>query len=131
MTKKSEIGKIGEDFACTYLYKKGYRIINRNYLTKIGEIDIIGIDRKDRNKTLVFFEIKTMQKSGNPAIAGLAPEDNMTKSKIKKVARTCELFISANPKLISEEKGWRIDLLAVSLDENLKPEFTHYENIFL
>ena len=134
MKSKSEIGKLGEDLACSYLIRKGYRIIDRNYREKIGEIDIIAIS-KDR--VLVFIEVKTMKESGNPAtkppgeqVPGLEPEDNLTNSKLKKVSRTCELFVIKNPELIKEEKGWRIDLVAISLDEKLEPKFAHYENIF-
>ena len=34
------IGNLGEDAACAYLIKQGYRIIERNYKCKIAEIDI-------------------------------------------------------------------------------------------
>ena len=34
-------GRTGEDIAATYLTNKGYEIIERNYATKVGEIDII------------------------------------------------------------------------------------------
>jgi len=132
---KSTIGKLGEDLACDYLKSKGYRIFTRNYGAKIGEIDIVAIDR---GKTLVFFEIKTMKEPGNAAtdfagsvqVAGLMPEDNLTRSKIQKLSRICEVFISKNPDLVHEERGWRIDLLAITLDENFEPIFRHYENIF-
>ena len=131
MRERSIIGKLGEDLSCEYLKHKGFRIISRNYRAKIGEIDIIGIDR---DRTLVFFEVKTIKQSGNAAtekeLAGLTPEDNMTKFKIQKVARTCELFISENPKFILEDRGWRIDLIAVTLDSENKPKFKHYENVF-
>ena len=133
MKNTSSTGKLGEDLACDYLKSKGVRIFARNYLAKIGEIDIVAIDRY---KTLVFVEVKTL-KSGNSAIrladgyiAGLLPEDNLTRSKLKKLSRICEIFVAKNPDLIKEEKGWRIDLVAISLDENLKPKFEHYENLF-
>lgn len=133
MLDKSSIGKLGEDLACSYLIRRGYRIIDRNYREKVGEIDIIAISR---DKTLVFVEVKTMKESSNPAtnppdpqIAGLAPEDNLTKSKLKKLSRICEVFVAKNPDTIKEEKGWRIDLVAISLDEKLEPKFEHYENI--
>ena len=128
------VGKLGEDLACKYLFKKGYRIIDRNYRLKIGEIDIIAISR---DKTLVFIEVKTL-KSGNAAInsadeqfAGLMPEDNLTSSKLQKLSKTCELFAGKNPQLIKEGKGWRIDLVAILLNEKNEAEFKHYENISL
>ena len=41
MYKKHETGKIGEELAVTYLKRKGYQIIERNFECKQGEIDII------------------------------------------------------------------------------------------
>ena len=127
MQNKSIIGKLGEDLACNYLVKKGYQIINRNYRLKIGEIDIVA---KNKNKILIFIEVKTMKQSGNPAIAELSPEDNLTKSKLKRLSRTCEFFLMEKPELLDEKRGWRIDLIAVSLNEELNATFRHYENIF-
>ncbi len=49
---KKEYGNFGEDFACEYLKKQGYKIINRNYSKRSGEIDIIAIEtKKARRKT--------------------------------------------------------------------------------
>ena len=55
MTEKQRIGKIGEDTAAEYLAKKGYKIINRNFLCKTGEIDIICL----KDGCTVFVEVKT------------------------------------------------------------------------
>lgn len=52
---RHEIGKLGEDLAVKYLKQKGYKIIERNFTCKQGEIDIISIDGKE----LVFIEVKT------------------------------------------------------------------------
>lgn len=54
MNKRS-IGNIGEDIAVKWLVKnKNYNILDRNYSTGYGEIDIIAED----GKTLVFIEVK-------------------------------------------------------------------------
>ena len=52
-------GKWGEDQAERYLKKKGYRVIERNYSCRFGEIDLIVSDRT----YLVFVEVKTRKGS--------------------------------------------------------------------
>jgi putative endonuclease len=52
---RNSIGKQGESFAVQYLKNKGYQIVDRNVRIGKYEIDIIA----SKNKTLVFFEIKT------------------------------------------------------------------------
>ncbi len=52
---RQEIGKTGEDLAAAALKKQGYKILERNYRTPLGEIDLIARHRGD----LVFVEIKT------------------------------------------------------------------------
>ena len=47
-------GKIGEDAACSFLEDAGYRIVNRNFHTRAGEIDIIFFDED----VIVFAEVK-------------------------------------------------------------------------
>jgi putative endonuclease len=106
---KESIGKHGEDLACRYLVKKGYRILTRNYRKPWGEIDIVG---KAKDGTLVFFEVKTI-KAGIEE--GLQPEDNLTAAKLKKLKRVCATFTAKYPEMVDETKGWRIDLVAIEI----------------
>lgn len=57
LNQKQELGKEGEEFAVNYLQKKGYKIIDRNFECRQGEIDIIA---KEKNE-YVFIEVKTRQ----------------------------------------------------------------------
>lgn len=57
-TEKQKIGQIGEDCACKYLEKCGFKILERNYLKKWGEIDIVA---KKGNK-LHFVEVKSVSR---------------------------------------------------------------------
>jgi len=75
-------GKQGEDIAVAYLKKRGYKIIERNYICLFGEIDIVA---KDEN-TLVFVEVKSRKSEvfGDPQVAvGLAKQKRMSKISLK------------------------------------------------
>ena len=64
-----ELGRAGEDFACFFLENNNYKIIERNFRCKQGEIDIVAKDiSKDE---LVFIEVKTRSsiKYGQPSEA--------------------------------------------------------------
>lgn len=52
---KKILGREGEDLAARFLMKRGYRILERNYSTSQGEIDLIALDRDQ----VVFVEVKT------------------------------------------------------------------------
>jgi putative endonuclease len=64
LNQKQKTGEKGEAIAERHLKKKGYKILERNYRTKLGEIDIIAKDKK----TIVFVEVKTRRswQFGNP-----------------------------------------------------------------
>ena len=132
MNNNSQTGKIGEDLACDYLKNKGYKILERNYGQKWGELDIIAIAP---DKILVFAEVKTIRQYGNAANkllvvseAELLPEENLTKAKLEKVKRTSQMFAGKHPELIKEDKGWRIDSIAITLTDK-ENQINHYENV--
>ena len=52
---KKMLGREGEDRAAKFLAKKGYKIIERNYSTRSGEIDLVAL----HNGEVVFVEVKT------------------------------------------------------------------------
>ncbi len=56
--KNIELGSLGEQLAASYLCKKGYKIVQTNYLCRQGEIDIIALDRDE----LVIVEVKLRNK---------------------------------------------------------------------
>ena len=123
MTYRSEIGQFGENIACEYLIKNGYKIIERNFRQKWGEIDIIA---KAPDKTLVFVEVKTVQSVGQQT--NVSAEEQLTSAKLQKLQRTASLYAGHNQELVNHEKGWRIDLLALTIKEG-DCAVKHYENI--
>ncbi len=118
-TEKESLGKLGEDLACKFLKKKGYKVVERNYWQPWGELDIVA---RSPEKILVFVEVKTV-KGSPPMITG---EDQFTRAKVTKFRRTAELYANSSKHLTS--KGWRIDLVAVTIDGDIA-EVKHYENV--
>ena len=82
---KRQIGSVYELKASDYLTKKGYQIIERNYRCRIGEIDIIAIERD----CLCFIEVKYRknEKTGDPLEA-------VDKRKQQKIIRTAQYYQS-------------------------------------
>ncbi len=138
MTYRSEIGQIGENIACEYLVDNKYKIIERNFRQKWGEIDIIA---KAPDKTLVFVEVKTVRDVGCETNETISAEDQLTGAKLAKLQRTASLYANHNPKMVDDEKGWQIDLIAITIkgiySELVEPltiskkdyVIKHYENI--
>ena len=72
-------GSLGEEAACSFLKKKKYRIVARNYRCRFGEVDIIA-------------EVKTRSSAefGTPAQA-------VTYCKRCNIIKTAEMYILQNP----------------------------------
>jgi len=88
MKKNNRVtGNKGEEIACKYLEKKSYKIEERNFRTRFGEIDIVCWD----GQILVFVEVKT--KIGHDFGE---PEDMVSKSKLSQVQRMGEVYIEVN-----------------------------------
>lgn len=127
MKNNLEIGRVGEDIACGYLVKKGWRVLKRNQKEGSDEIDIIAITK---DGTLVFCEVKTLLVKDELSEAGFMPEDNLTSNKLRKISRACRIFSGKHPELINEEKGWQIDLIAIDMGVGGEAsDIRHYENI--
>jgi putative endonuclease len=111
------LGKQGEDIAASYLSKKGFSIIQRNFRAGYGELDIITMI----NNILVFVEVKTRLTDE----FGL-PEEGVTPRKLREVKKTAEYFKSIHPELPDE---MRIDVIGMILDNSFKiTYFNHIEN---
>lgn len=109
------VGKKGEELACEYLIKKGYKILERNKrFSKFCEIDIIAQDKN----TVVFCEVKTRKTD----ICG-SPAEAVTKSKYQNIKKGIFFYLQENPKV----KQFRIDVISILLEPKL--EIKHLRNV--
>ncbi len=104
MGDKKHFGDLGEDFATDLLKSKGYKIIDRNFRTKFGEIDIIALD----GDVLVFVEVKTRhsRKYGKP-------EEAVTPRKIFRIRKAGEYYLLTHKNM---PKKLRIDVVAIEAE---------------
>ncbi len=87
MTDAKETGKEGEEIAARFLKSKGYRILERNYRTRFGEIDIIA--RKKKNIVFVEVKTRTSDEFGSPSEA-------VNRKKLAKLTSVASQFIQEN-----------------------------------
>lgn len=122
MTERRRLGNLGENITCSFLEGRGFEIIERNYLRKWGELDII--TRKDG--VIRFIEVKSG--ISRETHDNYRPEENMHPWKLKRLARVIQTYI-IEKKLDCE---WQLDLAVVKIDEvNRKARVELLENIVL
>lgn len=102
-------GKYGEDLACRYLLKLGYKIIERNFRIKGGEIDIVALD----GETLVYVEVKT-----RTSYRFGRPEESITYYKLKFLERAAKFYRANRKNLIKLPDLERIDFVGVDMSNN-------------
>lgn len=142
-SKRQKTGLSGEIAAEAYLVKQGFSIIDRNYSTRFGEIDIVA----ERDKRTYFFEVKTVsvshetkQKERADNIDGSRetflrenrklnnPFQNISYFKIKRLIKTAEIYLRM--KNTPSDTRWQIDGIGVYLDRvSREPFIERIENI--
>lgn len=126
-TDKQKLGEIGENYACDWLEKNGYRVIERNYLKKWGEIDII----TKKLNTIHFIEVKTVTRDFGENVTRVTEndknftfsnqdeyraEDNMHPWKLKRLGRAVQSYLLERD--VSDETEWQFDLVTVHIDQD-------------
>ncbi len=117
MASHNELGKIGEELATLHLIKKGYTILQRNFVFQKAEIDIIA---KKEEGTIVMVEVKTR----NSDFFG-DPQSFVTSSKIKHLVKAANEYMIINER--TEEV--RFDIIAVLKNQKTE-KLEHFENAF-
>ena len=117
MISAKEKGRYGEDKACAYLEQKGYRIIERNFLTRYGEIDVICT----KGETLYFVEVKYLP-HGDAETLSL----ELNKLKQQKIIKTAKCYLQKHREY--SNRYIQFDVLAIDVPV-LDPVY-HIANAF-
>lgn len=111
---KKLLGRLGEQSASKYLAKKKYKIIEKNFTTKVGEVDLIAL----YGDLLVFIEVKTRSSTayGNPAEA-------VDYNKQRKYVLLAEQYVFMHPE--HNKRSIRFDVVEI-----LNEQINHIEGAF-
>jgi len=115
-----QTGQKGEAIAQDFLTKKGYRIVESNFRTRFGEIDLVAA----KNKKLIFVEVKLK--------IGLqfgSPEEMINHRKIWQIQQTAQTFLQTHPRIAAQYSSYQIDAVCIVSDPNQAIQINHYENI--
>ncbi len=113
-----EIGNKGENAVCWYLRLRGYRILDRNYTIKGGEIDIVAY----KHKTLHFVEVKTRKE--NSLTTG---EEAITMAKRAHIIKTAKHYCATQHKKYESVK---FDVAVVTHKNNRVSDIVYYKDAF-
>lgn len=115
--KRKDTGRLGERLARAYLEERGYLVLETNYRTPAGEIDIIA----RQGECLVFVEVRT-KRSGRFGSA----EESLTSRKQQHLIDSAALYCQS---CAGPAAAYRIDFIAVALGgEGLPVRIRHLEN---
>ena len=120
MDRRRGIGAWGEDLAAKYLKKKGFRIVERNYSCRFGEIDLIAADRD----YLAFVEVK-LRKSDAFARAA----DFVDWHKQNRLRMAAELWLSLHETEL-QPRFDVVEIYAPAGEATKKPVINHMEDAF-
>jgi putative endonuclease len=112
-------GARGEELAAAHLLRKGYRILERNYRSKGGEVDIVA---KDQDGSIVFVEVKTRR----TLVYGL-PQLAVTTRKQRQIAKGALSWLTRNR---LHDRSARFDVIAVLLHDSASYQLEHIVNAF-
>ncbi len=113
----SELGKIGEDIATTYLQDLNYEILDRNWRFKRVELDIVA----QIDSTLVFCEVKTRR-----SISHGIPSDAITQLKLQHIRTAALHWLSKNQ---SRHQGIRFDAISIIYGDGKSATIDHIRGI--
>jgi putative endonuclease len=115
---RQSLGRMGETLAGAFLKNKGYIILERNWHSPYGEIDLIA----RRNESIVFVEVKTRASTSYGP-----PEISITPRKAEHMRNAASYYIQQHPEMNAD---WRIDLITIRLlSHNTPAMIDHFENV--
>lgn len=112
-------GKLGEHYAAKWYEKAGFQILERNFHTRYGEVDIIAINQA----YIVFVEVKTRE------VDGLThPAESVTIQKQRKIIKTAQAYLQSRRNMFQFQP--RFDVVCVFTSKGHVIKMEQIENAF-
>ena len=100
-----ELGRWGEQLAASHLESLGYKILERNWRCRRGEIDLVA----RAGEVLIFVEVKTRRGRDHGT-----PEEALTTAKVRRLLELGQRYLLEHD---LEDVDWRVDMVAVELNQ--------------
>ncbi len=117
---RKQKGAAAEELAAAALIEKGYRVLDRNWRCRFGELDIVA----EKGETLVVIEVRS--RSGTASFG--TPSESVNARKVMQVRNTAEQYVHQKRYY---ERPIRFDVISIMLRPDLTPvSMDHIENAF-
>lgn len=115
---KRFLGVFGENTAAEFLKKQGFKILEKNYKCRFGEIDIIAKD----GKTISFVEVKTITAGKTET-----PYDTINARKQEHISKSASFYLHTKE---LEDFTYRFDVVAIKYNKDKKPDIELIRDAF-
>ena len=114
---RQALGRRGEDLAAGHLEALGYKIVVRNHVNQLGELDLVALD----NETVVVVEVKSRSRAGRP------PAEAVGLRKRRKLVQVASLFLKLKR---WQDRPVRFDVVEVVSPPGVAPALNHIPRAF-
>jgi len=115
---RKTVGAKGEALACSYLLDNGYTVLERNFHTRFGELDIIA----EKDTTIVFVEVKTKTSDATGK-----PYESVSKRKIRHLQKAIQFYLLTKN---YKNRKLSLDVISILLDKKMKvKDLKHFRSV--
>lgn len=102
-SRAKDSGQKAEAIAASYLSNHDVRIVEQNFHSRFGEIDLVALDNND---TLIFIEVRYRKNESMMQVA-----ETIDPAKCRKIIKTSEYYLTKNPE--HRHKKYRYDFIGI------------------
>lgn len=113
-----ELGRRAEELAAVHVANLGWQILSRNYACRLGELDIVALDKKENELVVVEVRYRTCGETQSPS-------DSIGPKKLRTLVNAGRVYVEE----IDWTGSWRIDLVGITASPREPEQHWHLEHI--